>query len=102
MHAEIGRNTLNSQLLPSPEVIQRFQLLLAEQPGYRGYVAIEAGDAQRVFLRLWDSAAAAKAGSNAAAVRTFREKYIAPAVTLQEILGQGPVIHCDFSGIPTP
>lgn len=101
MYAEIGRNTLDPQRLPSVEVVKRMQVLLAELPGYRGYLALEAGDARRIFLRLWDSAAAAKAAGESVTVRAFREKHIGPAVTLQEILGRGPVIHCDFGRIAT-
>ena len=97
MYAEIGRNTLDLQHLPSREVVQQMQAVLAEQPGYCGYLAVETGAAQRIFIRLWDSAAAAEAASKSAAVRAFVAAHVTPAIIQREILGQGPVIHYDFS-----
>ena len=97
MHVEIGRNTLDPQNLPGPEVIQQLQALLAQQPGYRGYLAVEIGDGQRVFVRLWDSAADAKGATENPALREFTAKYISPAVTHREVVGHGPAIIFDFS-----
>ena len=99
MYAEVGRNTLDPGNMPSREVIQRLQALLAQQPGYRGYLALEAGEGQRVYLRLWDSPEAAQAALASEAVRDFLAQHVRPLIRGGEMIGQGPVIHCDFSKV---
>ena len=97
MYAEVGRNTLDPQNPPSWRVVQEMQSLLARQPGYRGYLALEAANDQRVFIRLWDSAEAADAARSNPAIRTFVAEHVSPGVKGREIIGEGAVIHHDFS-----
>jgi len=96
MYAEVGRNTLDPQHPPGLDVVQQMQSVLAEQPGYRGYLALDTGDGQRVFIRLWDSAAAADAARSNAAVKAFVAQHVSPGVT-RRVIGQGKVVHHDFS-----
>ena len=97
MYAEVGRNTIDASNAPSTEVLQQLQALLAKQPGYRGYIAIEGQDSQRVFVRLWESPAAAKAASESEEVKLFVEANISPGVTNRESIGRGQVLHSDLA-----
>lgn len=102
LYAEVGRNTLDPLNVPSVDVVRELQALLARQPGYRGYIAIEGDNYQRTFIRVWDSADAAKAAREAPELQRFRVVNIAPSVTLNESLGSGPVLHADFTRMYEP
>jgi heme-degrading monooxygenase HmoA len=97
MYAEVGRNSLDPSNMPSVEVLQKLQSILAKQPGYRGYLAIEGQNSQRIFVRIWDSADAAKAASESAELKAFTDEHISPGVTHREPIGRGPVLHCDMT-----
>ena len=96
MYAEIGRNTLDPDKVPSMEVLQQLQSLLAKQPGYLGYMALESDNAQRVFVRMWESEEAARAAGESDEIRTFSAIHIIPAVTTRELIGKGTVLLCDL------
>jgi heme-degrading monooxygenase HmoA len=97
MFAEVGRNTLDAQHPPDLDVVRQMQDVLSQQPGYRGYLAVDTADDQRVFVRLWDSAEAAEAARNSAAVKAFVARHVSPGVTRREVIGYGEVVHHDFS-----
>jgi quinol monooxygenase YgiN len=99
MYAEVGRNTLDPGLGPDLKVVQEMQRVLAQQPGYRGYLAVDTAGDQRVFIRLWDSSAAAEAARSSAAVKAFVAQHVSPGVTRREVLGLGEVVHHDFSKV---
>ena len=97
MYVEIGRNTLDPENLPGPDVLERLQALLATKHGYRGYLAVDIGENQRAFVRLWDSEADAKAASEDDEIRQFSAENISPSVTQREVIGNGPALHHDLS-----
>ena len=101
MYAEVGRNTLDPQNTPSLDVLKQIQALLAKLPGYRGYMAIEGEDSQRIFVRVWDSEAAAEAARSAVEIKLFTEQHITPGVTHREQIGQGKVLHSDVKLMQT-
>ncbi|MEM8974236.1 MAG: antibiotic biosynthesis monooxygenase [Pseudomonadota bacterium] len=96
MFAEVGRNTLDPSRMPNVEVLQELQALLAKQPGYRGYLAIEGQDHQRIFVRIWDTEAAAKAASQSEELKRFSEHHISPSVAEREVIGRGQLLHSDL------
>ena len=100
MYAEVGRNTLDPENPPSRDVVQEMQSLLARQPGYRGYLALDAGPGQRVFIRLWDSAAAANAARSDLGIRAFVAQHVSPGVKQRELIGEGEVLHHDLGAPP--
>ena len=99
MYAEVGRNTLDSEHRPDLKVVQGMQSVLAQQPGYRGYLAVDTADNRRVFIRLWDSAAAAEAARNSAAVKAFVAQHVDSRITRREVIGEGDVVHHDVSKV---
>jgi len=60
--------------VPSLDALKQLQLILARQPGYKGYIAVESENTQRVFVRLWESEAAAQAANESDELKVFRAK----------------------------
>ncbi len=75
--------------------IEEFAARRSRQPGYAGYVAVDAGDGRMVMLVLWESEAHATAATTA--MEPEAQRLMGPLwTTPSRVIAQGPVLRSDL------
>jgi heme-degrading monooxygenase HmoA len=96
MYAVVRHNTYDpARLAQARSNLDEFDHLHLQQPGFRGHLAIQAGDGSTIVVNVWDSQADAQAGLQALgpAVQRLVEPLLAQESVL---LAAGEVVANDL------
>ena len=75
--------------------LEEFRALRERQPGYAGYVAVDAGDGRTVTLVLWESEAPAEAAR--AVLEPESQQVLGPLSTVPgRFIARGPVLRSNL------
>jgi hypothetical protein len=99
MYARVTELTYAPDKLPNQQLMDQFNQLRAQQPGYRGNLIIDLGNGRRLNIIFHDTKEQSEAAvpTTNEALRPFVEQHLMPLMTAPpRLVSEGPVIFTDL------